>query len=404
MVNFIICASLAIQSISSINNMTIFSNAINLKDFNGNTFYLLEQDSTYSIYDSNGVFIEGSLNSNSPYSNSPLEKYYLGPGNYYLAKDEVVYDIFSKKYSSISDYDGLEFCLPDTSAANQNSTSSEIVTNGLTLESYRDSNGFAVIRRAKYFKDLIDFPNNYFGTCGLVALSILLGYYDTFYNDDFLINDKEFLASYYNDDGSLYYTHWEPFVKKSLTALTPYLISDYETWDIMPGTNQSLHDYLFKNYMSAYHFPGVEGYAMLDEDLAQTIYDYMFDNCRYLLDDTVFRNGTQPFVEDRARTYIELGQPVCLVLINYTADDPGINFGKYHTVVAYRFKDDKFLTHFGWNPGFDAKNQVILNSSTIFGYFTMTYNGEHKCSKNVMMSDGKTVKYVCGCGIVFDEQ
>lgn len=138
---------------------------------------------------------------------------------------------------------------------------------------------------------------------------------------------------------------------------------------------------------------------MLDGELKDTLKDYMKSNCNNLVKDTEFRAGNILYTHQRPKEYITEGLPTLLVLQSY---DSSLGKGNDHIVVAYGYKDDTFLTHFGWWPNSKSGTEVILNSATIYGYFTIKYNGEHKHSSNVSMSNGNTTKYICGCGSVHE--
>ena len=75
-----------------------------IHDFSGNRFILEENENSYSIYDSLGNFIEGSDESNSAYYNyDGNDKYYLGPLNYYIKKDNKVIDLLDNKNYSLDE-------------------------------------------------------------------------------------------------------------------------------------------------------------------------------------------------------------------------------------------------------------------------------------------------------------
>ena len=69
-----------------------------LKDFLGNLFILYELENGYAIYsveNETKKFIEGSYKSNSIYStlDKKYDLFYLGPGEYYYQKGEMIFNI-----------------------------------------------------------------------------------------------------------------------------------------------------------------------------------------------------------------------------------------------------------------------------------------------------------------------
>ena len=70
-------------------------------------------------------------------------------------------------------------------------------------QSFVDANGYKVINNSYYFQHLNNFPINYKGTCGLVALSILLGYYDTFYDDSYIPQSLQYSEEIYDNNDNL---------------------------------------------------------------------------------------------------------------------------------------------------------------------------------------------------------
>ncbi|MDY4159285.1 MAG: hypothetical protein SOY02_03505 [Candidatus Onthovivens sp.] len=156
----------------------------------------------------------------------------------------------------------------------------------------------------------------------------------------------------------------------------------------MPGTTYAMHDYIFDNYMHTFWGIGWPdgGYPMLDGELNNTLKDYMKENCNNLLADTEFRAGNLFYTHQRPKEYIAEGLPTLLVLQSY---ESSLGSGSNHVVASNGYKDDNFLCHFGWWPGSKSGTEVVLNSATIYGYFTIKYDGVHKHSSNVLMYNFK---------------
>lgn len=374
-----------------------------ITDFLGNEFILKEGVNSYEIYSKDNVFIEGSYASNSPYYQQEGIKYYLGPSHYFVSNDDLVTDLLTNRVKPLSDYSGYSYeILPNITTY----SSTPIVDSNRT---YVDTLGFTVINEADYFRKLSNFPKNWFGECGVVALSELLGYYDTFYNDDFIPNDLTYNARYYvrktttlSNESSEYELdriETEPLVKSVTTTYKDTDFYRFSEWKNMPGTTYAMHDYIFDNYMKTFMGIGWPdgGYPMLDGELKDTLEDYMKANCPNLIADTLFKAGHIFYTHKTPKEYIAQGLPTLLVLQNY---DSSVGAGGQHIVLAYGYNDDKFLSHFGWWPNSTDGTEVVLSSATIYGYFTIKYNGEHKHSSNVSMKKGNITKYICGCGHV----
>ena len=195
---------------------------------------------------------------------------------------------------------------------------------------YIDSNGFILINEANYFKKLKRFPKNWFGECGVIALSELLGYYDTFYNDDFIPNDLQYEAKYYKAKETQAKGTESSKMELDRVELD-YLINpatipfknaeyiNFDEWSEMPGTSYAMRDYIFDNYMETYIGIGAPdiGYPMLDGELKATLKDYMNNNCSNLVSDTEFISGNILYTHQRPKEYISQGLPTLLVLESY---------------------------------------------------------------------------------------
>ncbi len=354
----------------------------------------------YSLSNNEEIFIEGSYETHSPYKfYKDNELRYLGPGNYFYINEDGVYNILDQSIIE-EDLQAASYRLNDEMTIQTRGSSSKPDPNQTTT----DINGYTVVNRAHYFKNLTAFPENWFGECGLIALSIMLSYYDTFYNDNFIPNTKTYDARYYKkvtrSGGSGYeldYTKAENLTKLGSTSYKSNGNYSYTDWNTMPGTTYAMRDYLFDNYMHKFMGIGWEsaGYPMLNGELASTLKDYMKGNCSSLQNDVEIRHGSLFYTHARPKEYINEGLPTCLVLQKY---DSSAGSGKAHVVVAYGHKDGKFLAHFGWWPGSKSNAAVVINSATIYGYFTMKYNGPHVHSSNVRTYSGGQTYNVCGCG------
>lgn len=370
-----------------------------LKDFVGNQFILKDDGSSYFIYDSNNNFIEGSFYTPSPYSESLQEDnelFYLGPANYYVKHKNKYYDLFQNQEVNFSILKDKSFVMrKDYKYESKN----EDADSNISYTSF-DVNEFNTIKNALYFEQLTQFPMNWFGECGFIALSILLGYYDTFYNDDFIPNDKTYKARYYknvNDTLEFDHSKEEALLIKGKVPFQGSLGYSLNTWSIMPGTSYAMRDYFLDCFKSTIlGIGGTSGYPMSSYDLNASFDRYMEYNCPSIRGE--FMEGRN--VVNPMSFYIDRNIPFALLLASsYKYDNNNeISSGeKAHIVVAYGYKDDCYLVHMGWNPGGKNYSKVMISKYVSIGNFGIQYTGKHKCSHNVCTSVSPIVS-VCGCG------
>ncbi len=394
-----------------------------LKDFLGNLFILYELENGYAIYsveNETKKFIEGSYKSNSIYStlDKKYDLFYLGPGEYYYQKWEMIFNIRTGKVIEQNLLKiGYKLNYIDLVSNVQEIRNKNFL-------SHTDSNGFTVVKEDKYFRNLNNFPMNWFSECGLVAISILLGYLDTFKNDSFIPNDLFYNGRYYIDNGNKDDNGNQVYdgvniLKENLTKKIEFTYTEKNTypledWPIncgMPGTNFAMRDYLMEKFIDIYlikkEMPKDEGeviiknydYPMADEELKNTMNSYLENNCSDLKNYVKTRSGNIFFTHQHPKDYIELGIPTILILQSYTNTQFKNNDkSKWHDVVAYGYKDDMFIAHMGWTPGTIWESEIILSQATIYGYYALEYIGEHAHSENIYMTHNNHIYNICGCG------
>lgn len=314
-----------------------------ITDFSENKFEVYElQPSGYAIFScSNGasIFLEGSYQKKSPFYNYITEQiYYLGPGNYFYENEsgEIV-NIMTNSICNSSIY-STSYTIDEANyfiAVESKENSAEM--RGTVTQS-----DFNVITNHNYFRTLSQFPDNKVGTCGLVALSILLGYCD------------EYLSTYFVPSGSY---NGQPFKSGK-------------------GTTQALHDYLFDNCLHTVLGIGSDesGYPMAGYELRETMKDFLELKCAPIKDRVTHHYAALIGVGSGARESLDAQRPVCLVMTSYNYTTSSAD-GKWHVAVAYGYDaNNRFLVHMGWYPGGTDYSEIIISEATIHSFYTVSYN------------------------------
>lgn len=213
-------------------------------------------------------------------------------------------------------------------------------------------------------------PHNELGTCGLVALSMLLGYLDLFANPSIIPNDV------YNSDPVPRNFGYSNNINEVLKIL------NYKNINDMPGTNNGFQNLLFDNYMHT--IAGIhseDGYPMAATELELTYAKYK----KHELSTAVAKNikqtsGALFYTHAKPKELIDRGIPCLIVMSKFTL---GRNIGdkdKYHIAMAYGYSGDAFLVNMGWGAG---HTETIISKATIHSYYTLEYTGTHEHSYRV---------------------
>ncbi len=314
-----------------------------LTDFANNQFKLYELSPTgyaiYSLKDTASIFIEGSYSYSSPYTQySNDKKYYIGPGEYYVETEYGIENILTKEIKN--DIPNSSYTIAPIYYQEQSKTRASFPSTPDSNKTHIDSNGFTVINNDDYFRELTKFPDNTVGTCGLVGICILLGYFDTFVDSNFITD-----ASFKNGN----------------------------------GTTQTMHDYLFNNCMHTVLGLGSddEGYPMAGYELRETMKDYLNNKCSSSLRNRITHEyGSLFYTHANPKKHINGGYPTLLSLTAYNQSSLSRNSDKdkYHVVAAYGYDgNDRFLVHMGWWPGYTDFTEIVISNATIHSYYTLNY-------------------------------
>lgn len=247
-----------------------------------------------------------------------------------------------------------------------------------------------------YFHNLnLNFGYNEKGSCGYVALGMLLTYYDSYYDDAIVPEQYDATAHLSYEDQ--YKSSSSPGSKEWYVANLPNKVDDYIELLVDQYANTSLHAKLISIGNDLKYKLGTS-----PDSIYNILNKYLEDNQQISSDDWVitkyFHNKYKDKVPGKNITYsqmmlndikmnLKLGIPV-LTSIRID-DDNG------HVAIAYDYDEqsDKVYAHFGWhNKGYHS---YIFNYgySYIRGYITLTPVKLHTHSNNYILQGIET----CSC-------
>lgn len=199
-----------------------------------------------------------------------------------------------------------------------------------------DFDDFNLIDDYEYFTNLNSYPRNYDGSCGFVALSMVLGYLHNYYEP---ILKKEFIykngTNQHLHDTLTDYGHYifNPFYKEQRAATAKYIRDTYADFE---------REHIDLKYMYGLFMIHSDG-PLLGDNISK-------ENIKFYLDHNI---------------------PVILVMRKFSYREFGskkIEQGSWHNVVVYGYKDDLFVAHLGWHSD---PNYVILDASVIQSYIAI---------------------------------
>ena len=343
-------------------------------------YTLVEGDGKYLIFDNVlQDFVEYSDSSNSYYYyydlNSNSRKMYLGPTYYFYQQDGAVIDMTDgqqldesavaacalyEQESSVSQF-SIRQSSQQTATAGQTQAMSDL-TNEEKMILY-----FSNLRSNMGINSDWNFP----GSCGVVAIGMMLSYFDTF-RDDNIIYDKDFDAHTIIQVGS-----------HSEISMANYLES--------PGTDRRFQRHLIDI--------GVElGYYK--NDTTSFGLTYLEENGifnRYLTTRNIDATVKYELWESNDRLgYLMSEYGPLLLSITYWEDEDGLTVEKNHALVAYEYTGDEIIANFGW---WGAKTHTnIANTKIRCIQYVKFENDIHSCSDNYRWAYNGEIGSLCPCG------
>lgn len=232
------------------------------------------------------------------------------------------------------------------------------------------------ISNSFYFEKLGDnIAHNTNGTCGIVALEILLGYYDSLYND-FFVNE-----------------HYD------IKSISSIQYSNIRLFDKSPGVdtmqNRQFHDYLITLAEKKLAIFPNTGLGMTGTQLLElTKYYLKIQNISAQI------NSSEGFVSDLLNERFKT-----VVKTAIDNDRPLIVAGDGHFSVAYGYDENNLYVCSGWGTSdtIDGLRVFPWSDFTVHGTkvgvaaIDIEYTGPHYHSNNYYCSNNDT--YVCSCGL-----
>ena len=266
-----------------------------------------------------------------------------------------------------------------------------------------------------YFSNLNDnMAYNFGSSCVFVALSSVLSYYDSWYNDDFVPE------------------HFD--VKSTATSInaalntSPGIITVSSEFDTRIGTLDEAFDSIITNkyndfscYLMWYSFnnlnTGSNTIGNISTKNLQILLDYIYgDNYINLISVGITSTGQQDSSVSQKqkinfiKSCIDQGKP-CIVSISGNTTTNTNNHSR-HAVVAYDYDGDDIFANFGWRDNDNTQYHRMLNDD-VSG---ITYNAINYAvafdinptfrphSNNYVVFESGSYNYYCYNGLLNDEE
>lgn len=249
-----------------------------------------------------------------------------------------------------------------------------------------------------YFYNLRDnFGYNQIGSCGYVALGMLLTYYDSYYDDSMVKEQYDAEAEMVN------YDEFDTASSPGSTEQSIAVVSNQSYIDTMieDYSNVSLHANLIKVADSLGYANGDLGTT--PDIVEDVLIEYLNDNngideSRWLINKYSNDNYTSyvpgenytysDMMADNVKEYLKLGIPV---LLSIRGNSGG------HVVVAYDYNEatDTIYANFGWHMSAYHEDIFSYGYNYIRGYITLNPYDLHTHCNNYIVDN----VWTCSCSL-----
>lgn len=233
-----------------------------------------------------------------------------------------------------------------------------------------------------YFKKLTtNFGENIKGSCGYVAMGMLLSYYDTYWSDNIISENFDIIEDIYG--GNFYNSFSSPGIKRENYGNNIYSNVEYYN-KVVTDSNDHFHSYLIRlgnEEFDLYHnlIPDDPCMLLINEFetlLEQYLYNVKGYNSNMIsIEKCNNSDNVRNFIIDR----VILGIPV----VGYIS----ANFLTKHYVIFYDYNqlNDELYAHFGWSGGNNFSHirfSSSTNYSNIEAALALDVNIPHVCGNN----------------------
>ena len=249
-----------------------------------------------------------------------------------------------------------------------------------------------------YFYNLDrNFGNNLVGSCGYVAMGMLLSYYDTYWDDN-IIDDRYDENEYLIND-SISNTIKSPGIKKDEPEnIFPNNIYFEKMLEL--SEEGYFHPYLIcfaEETLDYYKEDNTYPCMMLSNKFIPLLSEYLYENKNYNESDIIIESFVgSNIMDDFVIPRVKQGIPVVLYIGSFSGA---------HYVIAYDYNEslDELYCHFGWHEFPEDGKMCYFNHIRLFstdynsylGAFALNFNTTHNCSNNYL--DSTSDDTYCPC-------
>ena len=258
-------------------------------------------------------------------------------------------------------------------------------------------------------------PPNMDGTCVFVAMSMLLGYYDSYWNDNFI----------QSMDNGITQMDWESGVYNSRTDTLSQTFNaglEVDTWEVYNGTNRQFSSSFKNQYLQSFlleiskeMFLILE-VALLDVQVKQVLEYYLYDVCGFTQEQVTVNYQHQLTVGDDTlydtmKEQISLGNPVIYFGLDVDCDPSCVDNDKMnlygHAMIAYDVttniitQEEDVKLHTGWNdtPNYDYVKTTDFSHNNSIIWLDIDKDAlPHECTDAYVDRHNDSV-YYCACQI-----
>lgn len=261
-----------------------------------------------------------------------------------------------------------------------------------------------------YFSEIkTNIPRNQRGSCGFVALSMILSFYNFYYNDNFV--EEWFEDSILRSCGSNDYPNGVPqlYLENNHLprdeqgniddgAYVPFLIDNINTYLQfyligLAATNDPIDGWeRFLDFND-------ESYGINIQEAKLLMEHYLYDCRGFSVNEVVVHTesmsgeiSSDSELYDRISTLVRNGIPVCYLAQNSTET-------KGHIMVAYSCSDEDIKVHRGYSYGIGSSTTTLLNSGYVEDAAILWLETKdalpHVCSYNYRWAN--TERILCAC-------